>query len=280
MTTDIFLIILFAAFLHALWNAIIKGAGDRTIALGLVAAGHVLPGIFLVAWSALPHAAAIPYIIASTVIHWGYYILLNTAYRTGDLSMVYPIARGLAPILIAIGALVFVGENLPLTVWAGIFIVSGGILLLARGVLASGIARSGLVAAVGVAVIIASYSVVDGVGVRVSGSATGYIGWLFVSEIFVVLYVFQRHREKIAVMKARTIAVGLFGGIVSGAAYGLVLYAKTQAPLGVVSALRETSVIFAALIGIYWFSEGPRRNRLVAAIIVGAGIAAIAGANA
>ncbi len=279
MTLDIFLIVIFAAFLHALWNAIVKGAGDRTIVLGLVAAGHVLPGFVMVAISASPNAAAIPYIIASTVIHWGYYALLNIAYRTGDLSIVYPIARGLTPVLIAVGAFIWVGEALPLIVWLGILAVSLGILLLARGAFASDIAKSGLVAAVGVAVLIASYSLVDGVGVRVSNSAWGYIGWLFVSEIFVVGFVFSSRWERVRAMSGRALAIGLFGGLVSGAAYALVLYAKTQAPLGVVSALRETSVIFASLIGIFWFSEGPRGNRLFAALIVGAGIVAIAGAS-
>ncbi len=279
MTAGIFLIVIFAAFLHALWNAIVKGAGDRTIVLGLVAAGHVLPGVVLVAVSVPPSSAAIPYIIASTVIHWGYYVLLNIAYRTGDLSIVYPIARGLAPILIAVGAFIWVDEQLPIIVWLGILAVSAGILLLTRGVFASGIARTGLVAAVGVAVIIASYSIVDGVGVRVSDSPLGYIGWLFVCEIFVVAFVFTNRWDRLRKMPRRALAIGLFGGIVSATAYGLVLYAKTQAPLGVVSALRETSVIFAALIGIYWFSEGPRRDRLLAALVVGAGIAAIAAAN-
>lgn len=279
MSLSVFLIVLFAAFLHALWNAIVKGAGDRTIVLGLVAVGHVLPGIALVVISPPPSAAAIPYIIASTVIHWGYYWLLNIAYRTGDLSIVYPIARGLAPILIALGALIWVDENLPAIVWFGIFAVSMGILLLARGVFASKIGKTGLVAAIGVAVIIASYSIVDGIGVRVSGSAVGYIGWLFVCEIFVVAFVFSTRWDRVSKMSARAISLGLFGGVVSAAAYALVLYAKTQAPLGVVSALRETSVIFAALIGVFWFSEGPRRDRLIAAVIVGAGIVAIAGTN-
>ena len=279
MSFGIALIILFAAFLHALWNAIVKGAGDRTIVLGLVAAGHVLPGIALVTLNASPSAAAIPYIVASTVIHWGYYTLLSIAYRTGDLSIVYPIARGLTPILIALGALIWVGEELPLVAWLGIVAVSVGILLLARGVFTSSISRGGLVAAVGVAVFIASYSIVDGVGIRVSESPLGYIGWLFVSEVFVVVFVFTNRWERFQNMSTRAISIGLFGGIVSGLAYGLVLYAKTQAPLGVVSALRETSVIFAALIGVFWFSEGPRRDRLFAALIVGAGIATIASAN-
>ena len=280
MSAGIFLVVLFAEFLHALWNAIVKGAGDRTIVLGLVAAGHVLPGIVLVVLNAPPAAAAIPYIVASTVIHWGYYILLNIAYRTGDLSVVYPVARGLAPILIALGALIWVGEHLPPLAWAGIVAVSGGILLLTRGVVASGIARGGLVAAVGLAAVIASYSIVDGIGVRVSGSPLGYIGWLFVAEIVVVLYVFGARWRRVRAMPRRALLIGLFGGIVSSAAYGLVLLAKTGAPLGIVSALRETSVIFAALIGIFWFGEGPRRDRMIAAIVVGLGIAAIAAAGA
>ena len=277
MSTGIVLLVLFAAFLHALWNAIVKGAGDRTIVLGLVATGHVLPGIALVLLSNAPSLDTLPYIIASTVIHWGYYLLLNIAYRTGDLSIVYPIARGLSPIMIALGAWFWVGESLPLIVWCGIFTVSGGILLLARGVFQSDLPKTGIVAAVGVAVAIASYSIVDGVGVRLSGSPLGYIGWLFVAEIVVVVFVFTTRWDRFRAMSRHAVLTGLFGGVVSSAAYALVLIAKTEAPLGVVSALRETSVVFAALIGIFWFSEGPGRSRMIAALIVGAGIAAIAG---
>lgn len=277
MTIGIFFTVLFAAFLHALWNALVKGAGDRALMLGLVALGHVIPGLIMVATNPLPALAALPYIIASTVIHWGYYLLLNVAYRTGDLSIVYPISRGLAPILIALGALIWVGEHLPLTVWIGIIAVSGGILLLAAGGIKSGASRSSIVAAVGIAVIIASYSIVDGVGVRVSGSPLGYIGWLFVAEICVVVFVFSTCWDRFKAMPPRAFWIGLFGGLVSAAAYGLVLFAKTLAPLGIVSALRETSVIFAALLGIYWFSEGPAKSRLLAAAIVGLGIVIIAG---
>jgi len=276
LSAGIFLIVLFAAFLHALWNAIVKGAGDRTIVLGLVAAGHVVPGIILIAIGETPDKAAIPYLIASTIIHWGYYLLLNIAYRTGDLSTVYPISRGLAPTLIGVGAYLWIGEELPLLAWCGIFAVSIGVMLLARGVFRSGLGKTSLVAAVGVAVIIGSYSIVDGIGVRVSGSALGYIGWLFVAEISVVVFVFATRWDRLRVMSKRAVLIGFLGGIVSSFAYGLVLYAKTQAPLGIVSALRETSVLFAALIGVFWFSEGPSKDRLLAAVIVGAGIVAIA----
>ena len=173
MSVEIFLIVLFAAFLHALWNAIVKGAGDRAAVLGLVALGHVGPGLVLAAHYGPPAAAAYPYIVATTVIHWGYYYLLNIAYRTGDLSVVYPIARGLAPILIAIGGLIWADERLPLASWAGIVAVSAGILLLTRQAASSAVARAGVVAAVGVAVVIAGYSIVDGVGIRVSDNPGG-----------------------------------------------------------------------------------------------------------
>lgn len=279
MSVEIFLVVLFAAFLHALWNAIVKGAGDRAIVLGLVAVGHVVPGIFLIAIYGAPSAAALPYVVATTVIHWGYYVLLNIAYRSGDLSVVYPIARGLAPILIAIGALIWADEYLGLMAWVGIATVSGGILFLARQAALGDMARTGVVAAVGVAVIIASYSIVDGIGVRVSENPGGYIGWIFTAEVFVVAYVFATRLERMKAMSRRALWIGFLGGLVSAAAYGLVLLAKTTAPLGIVSALRETSVIFAALIGVLWFGEGPRRDRLIAAVVVAAGIAISASAK-
>ncbi len=279
MSIETFLIVLFAAFLHAFWNAIVKGAGDRALVLGLVALGHVVPGLGLALYYGAPDPAAFPYVIATTVIHWGYYILLNVAYRAGDLSVVYPVARGLAPILISVGAMIWADEYLPPMAWIGILAVSGGILMLARPGFSNEVARTGLIAAVGVSVVISSYSIVDGIGVRVSGNPGGYIGWIFVAEVFVVLFVFGTRWQRLRAMSARAVGIGFAGGLVSSAAYGLVLLAKTNAPLGIVSALRETSVIFAALIGVLWFSEGPRRERVLAALIVAAGISIISGAK-
>jgi len=265
--------------LHAFWNAVVKGAGDKTIVLGLIALGHVVPGLVIVSVMPLPGWETVPYIIASTVIHWGYYFLLNIAYRTGDLSIVYPIARGLAPVLIALGAQVWVGEYLPRMAWGGIFCVSAGIMVLTGGAFRRGVHLTGLAAAFGAAIIVASYSIVDGVGVRLSHSAVGYIGWLFVAELVVAVFIFGTRMDRLRALPMRTLWLGFFGGVVSGAAYGLVLYAKTLAPLGVVSALRETSVIFAAMIGVMWFGEGPKRNRLLAAAIVAIGIMLISAAQ-
>jgi drug/metabolite transporter (DMT)-like permease len=218
----------------------------------------------------------LPYVLGSTVIHAGYYWMLHLAYRTSDLSVAYPIARGLAPVLVALGAQAWIGERLPLLAWAGILCVSAGIMVLSVSVLRRGGLQIGIAAAVGTGVFIASYSLVDGVGVRQANTALGYIGWLFVAELTIVAYIFPTRLNRLRAMSGKTVMLGVLGGAISGLAYGLVLYAKTLAPLGMVSALRETSVIFAALFGVIWFGEGPRANRMFAAVIVAGGSVLIA----
>ena len=264
---------LMAAALHATWNALLKGARDRTVALGLISLGHVVPALFLVALIPAPSAESVPYIIASTVIHWGYYLFLAISYRFGDLSFAYPIARGLAPVLIALGATVWVGEHLPVLAWIGVVTVSCGILLLAAVRRAD---KRAVASALVTSLFIAAYSVVDGIGIRASGSPLGYIAWLFILEITIVIFVLATRFSRVAATPLETLALGFAGGVLSGLAYALALYAKTLAPLGVVSALRETSVIFAALIGILWFRERPIGRRILAAAIVAAGITVLA----
>lgn len=269
MTVAVTGLVLLAALMHAGWNALVKGAADRTVTLGLIALGHVVPAVIVAGFVPPPALAALPYIVASTVIHWGYYVFLNYSYRHGDLSFAYPVARGLAPVLIALGALGLAGEALPALAWIGIGIVSVGILSLASFRAAS---RHATGFAVATSLTIAAYSVADGIGIRVSGSPLGYVAWLFVAEIFVAAFVLIGWRKRVRATPLRSIALGFLGGVISGGAYALVLYAKTLAPLGVVSALRETSVIFAALIGILVFGERPAGRRLVAAGVVAAGI--------
>lgn len=276
MTLAICLLVLSAALLHAVWNALVKGSDDKAIVLGLISLGHVIPGLFIVMVVPLPPIESVPYIIASTIIHWVYYYLLNTAYRIGDFSIIYPIARGLAPVLIALGSQIWIGEKLPILAWTGILTVSGGIMILTRGSFSGAIPPSAIVAAVGVALAVTAYSLVDGVGIRISGNALSYIGWLFVNEIFVAAFIFFSQFKRLRVVSVRTLYIGFAGGVISGLAYAMVLYAKTLAPLGIISALRETSVIFAAIIGVIWFKEGPRNQRLFAALIVVVGIGLIA----
>ena len=271
MSSSLVLIVLTAAFLHAFWNALVKGSGDKTIVLGLIALGHVVPGVAITVLAPLPGWDALPYIIASTLLHWGYYYFLNLAYQKGDLSLVYPITRGLAPVMVALGAQIWIGESLPVLAWLGILAVSAGVMVLSQGIFKTAVPKTSIVAAVIVATLVASYSLVDGIGVRLSDSIMGYIGWLFTAEACVALFIFKTRWARLRLLPVKTWLLGFIGGILSATAYALVLYVKTEAPLGVVSALRETSVIFAALIGVIWFGEGPKTSRLLAGVIVGVG---------
>ena len=276
MTPDIFMIVLFAALMHAVWNAVVKGATDRTITFGLVSAGHTIPAIIMLPFVPLPDPVLLPYIAASTIIHWGYYYFLNTGYRFGDLSLVYPVARGVAPLLVAVPAFIWLGESLPAMAWAGMICISAGILILGMRRAGKSPPLPALIMALLTGGTIALYSLVDGVGVRLADQALTYIIWLFVAEGFVILYIFLPHMERLRAQTGRQIMIGLAGGILSALAYALALYAKSKAPLGMVSTLRETSVIFAAMIGLIWFGEGPVRPRLIAAGMVAIGIVMLA----
>ncbi|MGB1356693.1 MAG: hypothetical protein ACPH8C_05200 [Candidatus Puniceispirillaceae bacterium] len=276
MTADIFIIVLFAAIMHALWNAVVKGATDRTITFGLVAAGHTIPAVIMVPFVPLPDPALLPYIGASTIIHWGYYYFLNASYRFGDLSLVYPVARGVAPLLVALPAFIWLDEALPPMAWIGMVCISAGILVLAVRRTAADHPLTALIMALLTGGTIALYTLVDGVGVRLAEQALTYIIWLFIAEGFVIIYIFLPRLGRLRAQTGRQVMIGLAGGILSALAYALALYAKSKAPLGMVSALRETSVIFAAMIGLIWFGEGPARPRLIAASMVAAGIVMLA----
>ena len=276
MTASALAIVLFAAALHAGWNALLKAVPDRAAILAAVAFAHVLIGLVLVGHGAPPAPASWPSLIISTLVHYGYYLLLYHAYTHGDLSQVYPISRGMAPALVSLGAVVLIGETLPAQGWLGLAMVSGGICLLAvqRGAVKAPAATIGIAVALGC--LIAIYSVADGIGVRRSDSPTGYIGWLFVLEAPVPACIALARWRGGGRFAPRGVLAGLAGGIAAAAAYGLVLYVKTFAPLGAVSAVRESSVVLAALIGVFWFGERPARGRLLAAAIVATGIVALA----
>lgn len=276
MSPFIVALILSAALLHAVWNTIIKTAVDRTTTLGLVAFGHVLPGAVMVMLLPLPSAESFIFIALSTVVHFAYFYLLGRAYAHGDLSVVYPIARGSVPALVSLWAWLMLGEALPPPVWAGIALIVVGILLSNWRAFRSGIGTSALLLSLGTGICISIYSLVDGVGVRLSGNTLSYWAWGAFLHLFIAGFVAQRKRGVLAALPLRVWAIGIAGGMVSMTAYGLVLYAKNFAPLGAVSALRETSVIFATLIGYFFLKEGSWKRRLGAATIMVCGIALIA----
>lgn len=269
-------IVLTAALLHASWNALVKAASDRAVVLAAVSSMHALLGLALVLFAPLPARESWPYIAVSTIVHYGYYVFLFHSYRLGDLSQVYPISRGLAPVLVAIGAYLLIGETLPLAGWAGLVAISAGIgfLALQRGAVHAD-PRAVMTAAT-TGILIASYSVIDGIGVRVSQAPFGYMGWLFLLELPVTLFVLWGRRADPHNFDWRTFRIGMIGGAFAVTAYGLVIYAKTIAPLGAVSAVRESSVIIAALIGLLLFGERPWLGRLVSAAIVAGGVVTLA----
>lgn len=279
MTAFALSIVLFSAVLHAGWNAMLKALDDRAGVLGAVSLVHALAGIVLISLSPLPDRASWPSIFISTVVHYGYYLLLFRAYRHGDLSQVYPISRGLAPAFVAISAYLLIGESLGAMGWTGLIAVSAGICLLAfqRGAVHAH--RSTILLAVLLGICIGSYSVADGIGIRQAGTATGYMGWLFLCEAPVPLAIALHRRRNRGRFAPRTLLLGALGGIAAVSAYGLVLYVKTIAPLGAVSAVRESSVIIAALIGIVFFQERPWKGRILAACVVALGVVALASSN-
>ncbi|MFC3630458.1 hypothetical protein ACFOM8_13495 [Paracoccus angustae] len=269
-------LVLLAAILHAGWNALVKAVDDRAGILAAVSAAHAVLGLCLIALAPAPAMASWPSIAISTGLHYGYYVLLFQAYRHGDLSQVYPISRGLAPALVALSAVLLIHEAMTPMGWFGLACVSLGVGILAvqRGAVHASGQAVGIAICLGL--LIAAYSVADGIGVRLSDSVFGYMGWLFLLEFPVPLSIAIARRRHGGGFGGRMLMLGALGGIASVSAYGIVLYVKTIAPLGAVSAVRESSVIFAALLGILVFGERPVGARLVASAVVAAGVVALA----
>ena len=222
----------------------------------------------------LPNPAAWPMIIGSTAIHTFYYFSLARAYKSGDLSQVYPLFRGLAPVLVALAAMPLAGEYLSVGGMVGVLIISAGIMSLAfsRNV-ATRISGQALFWGLTTSVLIALYTVTDGLGVRAAGSPISYIVWLFAVESIPVVSIIllTRRHAWFGYMRSNTKQV-LMGGVATTAAYGLVIYAMSLGAMAVVSSLRETSVIFATLIGTFILKEPFGMTRFRAACIVVAGV--------
>lgn len=274
MDTSILLLVLLAALLHASWNALVKVGSDPLLSLASIhvtGAVVALPIIFAVP---LPNEACIPYLVASVGIHWLYNGLLSTAYRVGDLSYVYPLSRGIAPLLVAVASALAVGEFLQGLTVAGILLASGGIILLSftQGCPWRRESRP-LVFALGTGFSIAAYTVIDGLGVRHSFDVVSYIAWLFLLEgVTFSPFVYLLRRQQLVEHWRQGGLTLVGGGLASVTAYGLVIYAMDSNPMAIVSALRETSVLMAALIGALVLKEGFDKIRLTAAVLVTAGV--------
>ncbi len=278
MTFSLAALALGAALLHAVWNALVKGASDQAASLALISLGSAAIGLLIVLTQPLPNAAAVPYLLLSAFLHLGYMIFLARAYEVGDLSHVYPIARGISPLLVGAGSFLLVGETLPPQAVFGVLLSSTALLALGGlGVTHVEHPRTVLFYAIGTGLWISAYTVSDALGARVSGNPISFIGWLFVLDIaFFVLMMLRQPARMKRFMAARPAAAGaLAGGAISVLAYGMVVYAMSLAPMASISALRETSVIFATLIGTFFLKEHFGRARLPASIMIALGAALI-----
>ena len=276
ITVPVVAIVIGAGALHAVWNAIAKSVEDRVVVFALIGVAATLGGGAALALTGLPYRAAIGFAVVSAAIHIGYDLGLMNSYRLGAFNQVYPIARGTSPLLVAFAAYFLAGEHLGAIPLAGVAILAAGLASLA---LSSGRLTSSELPAIGAAVLtgvaIAAYTVVDGLGVRRAHDPLAYAGLLFLLQGPVFPVVAAVRRPGLTWLTGPTAAKGLLAGALSLIAYGIVLWAQTRAPLAEVAAIRETSVVFAALIGMKLFAERFGTRRLAAAVLVAAGIVLI-----
>ncbi len=273
MDWSIVALVLLAALLHACWNALIKADGDKFLFMALMAGGSGLIGLTLVPLVPVPAAASWPYIGLSVALHTAYKLFLVQSYRHGDLSQVYPIARGVAPLIVTPFAVVIAGDVISLTSAAAIAVIGLGVASLAfRGGAPLAHDPRPVAYALGTAVFIAAYTLTDGLGARLAGSPHAYAVWLFVLDgVPLTAIVLWRRRAVLTLARAKALR-GLAASVMSMTAYWLVIYGMTVAPIGPVAVLRETSVIFAAIIGALMLKEGLGRWRIAAASLVAVGV--------
>jgi phosphonate utilization associated putative membrane protein len=276
LTWPVVAAVLFGALLHASWNALVKSSSDKameTAMIPLLGSFVALPLALIVGW---PAAASWPFILSSVVIHIGYYIALTGAYKHGDLGLTYPLMRGTAPLLVALSAAAAVGETLSPLSWAGVIGVS-------CGVLALGLSRHALDSprAVGFAlanaVVIAIYTIVDALGARASGNPLQYVLALFVLDgwPFALMVFARRGGTKVWPYARARWPVATLGAAASLGSYGIALWAMTRAPVATVAALRETSVLFAALLGSWFLKEAFDFRRAAGTAVIVAGVMAL-----
>jgi drug/metabolite transporter (DMT)-like permease len=276
LTPAIITAVIGAGALHACWNAIAKQVTDRLMAFAWISAAQMAVGGAVLAVTGLPARQAVPYVITSAIIHIGYDLGLMNSYRLGAFNQTYPIARGTSPLVVAVGAYFLANEHLGPAALIGIVLLAAGLMSLA---LSGGRLTRRDMPAVGAAVLtgltIAAYSVTDGIGVRHAHDSWAYAALLFVLMGPPMLVAAAVRRPSAAWRDGATIRRGTLAGVLSTAAYGIVLWAQTRAPLAEVAAIREVSVVFAALIGVAVLGEDFGRRRVAAAVVIATGIVLI-----
>ena len=273
MSLGVFLAVLAAAFLHALWNALIKLGTSKVGGMVILSIVEVPIGLVVVAFSPAIDPAAIPWVIAAGCTHFAYKFFLSYAYDRGDLSRVYPIARGAAPMIVALVGAFVLADAVTGQQYMAIAVLAFGILLMARGVFTSGEDRRLLPFALGSAVATATYTMIDGMGARISGSAAAYVAWVFVADgVFFTAGMLALRGWDVIPRNLHAWKLGAVASAASYGAYAVSIWAMTLAPIALVAALRETSILFAVLIGWLAFGERMSRDKAIAAGVIVAGV--------
>ncbi|MGJ7567789.1 EamA family transporter [Variovorax sp. GB1R11] len=274
MPASMVLLVLLAALLHAGWNALLRSGADRLWSMTIMCLAVALASATVALFLAPPARSSWVFAALSAGLHVGYNLFLVRSYRVGDLGQTYPIARGTSPLLITMAASFFAGERVGTGALLGVALVSGGIVCMAFE--GRRLAVPSLPYALGTGCFIAAYSVVDGIGVRLSGAPMAYTAWMCAlwGILMPLMFCVLRGAGSLFTMRPGFIAA-LIGGLVSLVAYGLVVYAMSRAPMGAVSAWRETSVVFATLIGYYFLGERLTARKLLACSVIAIGTIAI-----
>ena len=272
MTLSIVLAVLFSALLHAIWNSLVHAVPDRLVGFALIGMVGAVGGAALAVFAGLPPSGAWPFIAASALVHVAYNLSLMASYQLGEFSQMYPLARGTSPWVVALISVVVLDRELPITELAGVLTVSAGLIGL---VLVGGLPGRRDVPAIAAALLtglmIAGYTVIDGVGVM-HAPVLAYTGWLFLLQgpPIAVIALVRRGRRLAGAMRVCAVS-GAAGGAISLAAYTIVLWAQTSGALAPIAALRETSIVFGAVIGAVFLGErlGPRRAIAAAVVLAG-----------
>ena len=257
MTTGVFVAVLAAAALHAMWNALVKGAGDKDVAMLMMVAGQGVAAAVVLCVVPAPAPQSWPYIALAVALHTGYQIFLVAAYRIGDLTQVYPIARGSAPLMVAAISVLVLDVVLSAAETAAVVLIALGIVSLALVRRTDG-DRNGraVILALVTGCFITAYSLADGLGARAAGTALGFFGWAaLLNTLAFAAYTALTRRGAYRAVTRTAILTGLVSGPASFAAYAIVVWAFTQAPIALVTALRETSIVFSLLIGVFVLRE-------------------------
>jgi len=272
MPTLVFAVVLSGALLHATWNAIVKSADDKFLTTIMVTGAAAVIAAVVLPFLSVPARASWPYIGASMVLQVAYFVLVARTYQIADMSLTYPLMRGTAPFLVALVTVFRLGDPLSLVAWCGVIGICVGVFSMALG---SNLRQpDGIYLALLNALVIAGYTLVDGMGVRLSGAPAAYTLWIFlVTGVPFTVWALAARGASFVPYVARYWRLGLAGGIGTTASYGVALWAMTVAPVAVVAALRETSILFGTLIAGLVLKEHIGVRRIVPACIIAASAA-------